>query len=302
MLTPPADQTFSIPGAQGLGAAGVGGYSYTPPTPSQPFESYQFGPADLVSKSKVDASIEAFERAGLLRVLAEPNLTAVSGEAAKFLAGGEFPIPVGQDDGRVSIEFKPFGVGLAVTPVVLGAGRISLKLATEVSELTSEGAIVAETIVIPALQVRRAETTVEIPSGGALMMAGLIQERTRQALEGIPGAKDLPVFGSLFRSRDFISNETELVIIVTPYLVKATAPDKLRTPADGFAPANDFDAMFLGRLNQVYRSPASDVGETRLAGKTGFDIPEPSEPGAPTAERPRAGPQPTKPKKGSNRP
>ena len=232
------------------------------------------GPANIVSDRKVDASIEAFERVGLLRVLAEPNLTAVSGEAAKFLAGGEFPIPVSAEDGKVSIEFKPFGVGLAFTPVVLSPGRISLKLATEVSEITSEGSISANGISIPALQVRRAETTVEMPSGSALVMAGLIQERTRQALEGVPGAKDLPVFGSLFRSRDFANNETELVIIVTPYLVKPTSPDKLRTPGDGFVNASDLSSFFSGRINQVYKTPASDVGERRLRGPLGFLLPE----------------------------
>jgi pilus assembly protein CpaC len=172
---------------------------------------------------------------------------------------------------------------------VISPGRISLKLSTEVSELTSEGAFatgdtsfidangqrqVIRGITIPALQVRRAETTVEMPTGGALVMAGLIQERTRQALEGIPGAKDLPVFGALFRSRDFVNNETELVIIVTPYLVQPTSPDRLRTPADGFRVASERETLLSGRLNAMYRPPASadDKKKQGIAGPHGHVI------------------------------
>jgi len=285
--------TYSFPGPDAgtlsPAAAGVGGYSSTPtfdPQGNYIGNSVTHGPGTLTTENQVDASIEAFERVGLLRVLAEPNLTAISGEAAKFLAGGEFPVPVQADDGKITVEFKPFGVGLAFTPVVLSPGRISLKLSTEVSELTSEGAFgtgdtsfidtsgqrqIIRGITIPALQVRRAETTVEMPSGGALVMAGLIQERTRQALEGIPGAKDLPVFGPLFRSRDFVNNETELVIIVTPYLVQPTAPNRLRTPADGFRVASERETILSGRLNAIYRAP--EKGETRsLAGPHGHVI------------------------------
>lgn len=243
---------------------------------------------DIGDDGGIDGSIDAFERAGLLRVLAEPNLTAISGESARFLAGGEFPIPVNADDGQVSIEFKPFGVGLAFTPVVLSGGRISLKLSTEVSELTAEGAIstgdtpirnaddsitVIRGVTIPALQVRRAETTVEMPSGGALVLAGLIQERTRQALEGIPGAMNMPVLGSLFRSRDFANSETELVIIVTPYLVTPTSPDRLRTPADGFMNPGEIESLLTGRLNAMYRPSANEQGERRgLQGPHGHVI------------------------------
>lgn len=220
-----------------------------------------------------DATIQAFERAGLLRVLAEPNLTAISGEAARFLAGGEFPVPVAADDGQISIEFKPFGVGLAFTPVVLSGGRISLKVATEVSELTSEGAIstgdtpirnpdgsttVVRGINIPALQVRRAETTLEMSSGSSIVLAGLIQERSRHAMEGAPGMMNSPILGALFRSRDFLNSETELVIIVTPYLVEPTSPERLRTPADGFRNPSEGESLLSGRLNSLYRP--SNVG------------------------------------------
>src|SRR5690606_34003809 len=146
--------------------------------------------------------LRAMERNGLVRTLAEPTLTAISGEAANFLAGGEFPIPVAGDDDRITIEFKPFGVGLAFTPVVLSEGRISLKISTEVSEISSSGAIALTpggtdaTLTIPALRVRRAETTVELPSGGSVVMAGLIQDDVRQDLNGVPGLKDVPILGS----------------------------------------------------------------------------------------------------------
>lgn len=229
------------------------------------------------NERRTEATIQAFERAGLLRVLAEPNLTAISGEAARFLAGGEFPVPVAADDGQITVEFKPFGVGLAFTPVVMSGGRISLKVATEVSELTSEGAIstgdtpirnqdgstsIIRGVTIPALQVRRAETTIEMSSGSSIVMAGLIQERSRQAIEGIPGAMNAPVMGALFRSRDFVNNETELVIIATPYLVRPTSPDRVRTPSDGFLNPSEGESLLTGRLNSLYR-PASGSRSTR---------------------------------------
>jgi len=235
-----------------------------------------------------DATIQAFERAGLLRVLAEPNLTAISGEAARFLAGGEFPVPVAADDGQISIQFKPFGVGLAFTPIVLSGGRISLKVATEVSELTSEGAIstgdtpirnqdgsttVIRGINIPALQVRRAETTVEMSSGSSIVMAGLIQERSRQAMEGVPGMMNSPILGALFRSRDFLNSETELVIIVTPYLVEPTSPERLRTPADGFRNPSEGESLLSGRLNSLYRPNTTGGGDAQgLQGPHGHVI------------------------------
>jgi pilus assembly protein CpaC len=267
------------------GQAGVGGYEFDPDGPTE-----TFGPAHVESSRRTDASIEAFERAGLLRVLAEPNLTAISGEAARFLAGGEFPVPVNSDDGQISVEFKPFGVGLAFTPVVMSGGRLSLKIATEVSELTSEGAIstgdtpirnadgtttVIRGITIPALQVRRAETTVEMSSGSSIVMAGLIQERTRHAVEGLPGVMNTPVIGSLFRSRDFINNETELVIIVTPYLVRPTDPDNIRTPADGFMNPSERESLMTGRLNSLYRPARGSEAaneQQRLQGPHGHVI------------------------------
>lgn len=235
----------------------------------------------------VGGSIRALERAGLVRTLAEPNLTAISGEAASFLAGGEFPVPISRDrDGNVQIEFKPFGVGLGFTPLVLDEGRISLKISTEVSELSTEGAFLLNgaTFVdpdtgavtstaglqVPGLTVRRAETTVELPSGGSLVMAGLLQEDLQQNIDGVPGLKDVAVLGQLFRSRDYLNNETELVIVVTPLLVEPTSKDQLTDPSEGFAPATELETSLLGRLNAVYGVQNASTRSRSLQGPVGF--------------------------------
>jgi pilus assembly protein CpaC len=215
--------------------------------------------------------LRALERDGLIRTLAEPNLTAVSGETAKFLAGGEYPIPVVDSDGKLSVTFKEFGVGLAFTPLVMSEGRISLKIESEVSELTNEGAVVLSSISIPALKKRQAKSTVELPSGGSLAIAGLISDATRQNIDGFPGLKDVPVIGTLFRSRDFQKQETELVVIVTPYMVRPTARQNLARPDDGLAPASDLKANFLGHLNRIYgKGRALPPGD--LKGDHGFII------------------------------
>lgn len=233
----------------------------------------------------VDSNIRALEQHGLLRMLAEPNLTAISGENAKFLAGGEFPVPASRDrDGNISIEFKQFGVALAFTPVVLSGGRISLHVSTEVSELQTEGALTtgqatvvsgASTttisgITIPALRVRRADTTLEMSSGGSMMMAGLLQHTTKQSLDALPGIKNVPVLGTLFQSRDYLNNETELVVIVTPYLVGPTGPGILRVPTDGLVTPTDFETIFLGKLNAVYGKGGVPPEGRRLEGPVGF--------------------------------
>lgn len=246
------------------------------------------GRGSEVLQSSVGASLQALERIGLVRTLAEPNLTAISGESAKFLAGGEYPVPVGQDDtGTVKLEFKPFGVGLGFTPVVLSEGRISLRISTEVSELTQEGAFAPESVAgidangqvvtvqsinIPALSVRRVETTVELPSGGSTMIAGLIQEKTKQSLDSVPGIKNLPILGALFRSRDFQNDETELVVIVTPYLVDPTDPNRLRTPDEGYSNAGDMASIFLGRLNDIYAVSGADTEGKSFDAPVGFII------------------------------
>ena len=229
--------------------------------------------------NSLDTSIKAFERAGLVRILAEPNLTSVNGENAEFLAGGEFPVPTGRDvdasTGQVTvgIEFKPFGVRLAFRPIVLSQGRISLQLSTEVSELTQEGAFTLggaadDALVIPALKVRRASSTVELPSGGSMMIAGLLREDTRQNIDQLPGIGSLPVLGALFRSRDYLSGETELVIIIEAYIVSPTSPGRMQTPSDGLIIANDAQTLLFGQLDQQYR-PAGGATATAAAGWTG---------------------------------
>lgn len=233
----------------------------------------------------LDTSLQAFESTGLIRILAEPNLTAISGESARFLAGGEFPVPVGQDDGVISIEFKEFGVGLGFTPLVLSKGRINMKISTEVSEITTENAffvpgattvdddgnlITTAGLSIPGLSVRRANTVVELPSGGSLVMAGLLQEDMRSTIEGIPGVKDVPVLGQLFRSRNYANNESELVIIVTPYLVKSTHESNLMDPSKGFVPASDAEAILFGKIVSTYGLAGAGVNEASLQGPMGF--------------------------------
>jgi len=209
-----------------------------------------------------NACLEAFERVGLIRTLAEPNLTSVNGETANFLAGGEFPVPTGRDrDGQITVQYKPYGVGLAFRPVVLSEGRISLQVKVEVSELTPSGGLTIgagtpSSITLPGLSVRRSENTIELPSGGSMMIAGLLQESTRQTVDSLPGMTNIPVLGQLFRSRDYLMGETELVVIVEPYVVTPTAPGRMQTPADGLRIAHDAQTIFFGQLNQVYGSPA----------------------------------------------
>jgi pilus assembly protein CpaC len=224
----------------------------------------------------VEAFIEALERTGMMRTLAEPNLTALSGETAKFLAGGEFPVPVASDDNKVTVVFKSFGVATTFKPIVLSDGRISLAIGAEVSELSTEGAVSINGISIPALKVRRAETTLEMPSGSTLAMAGMLSDDTRQSVEGVPGLKNLPVLGQLFRSNDFRRRETELVILVTPYLAKHMSPAQAARPDKGFAPTSDLKSIFFGHLNRLY-GPIGGVTGPLPDGEFGFIIayPEP---------------------------
>jgi pilus assembly protein CpaC len=216
-------------------------------------------------------SMRALEQQGLLRTLAEPTLTAVSGESAKFLAGGEYPVPTPTGNGAIAITFKEFGVGVAFTPLVLSEGRISMKIDTGVSELSTEGALRLFDASVPSLRKRSATSTVELPSGGTMALAGLISDTTRQNVDGMPGLKDLPILGTLFRSREYQQNESELVIIVTPYLVRPTSRQNISAPTDGLAPASDLKANFLGELNRVYGKgkPIPDGG---LKGNHGFIV------------------------------
>jgi len=218
-------------------------------------------------------AMRMMERNGLIKTLAEPNLTAISGETAKFLAGGEFPVPVSVNAGQVGITFKEFGVGLAFTPIVLSEGRINLKIETEVSELTDAGSISISGFQLPALKKRQAKSTVELPSGGTLALAGLLSDDTRKNIDGLPGLKDLPVLGKLFRSQDFVKRETELVVMVTPYIVRPTARQNLARSTDGLAPASDLKSNFLGHMNRVYGKKAETiVGGGIKDGQIGFIV------------------------------
>ncbi|RZF66331.1 type II and III secretion system protein family protein [Sphingomonas populi] len=197
---------------------------------------------DLIS------SLDLGEQDGQVTTLANPNLTALSGETGTFLAGGEIPIPVSQGLGAVSVEYKQYGVMLAYTPTVLADGRISLRVRPEVSQLTSEGSVTLNGTTIPALSTRRAETTVELGSGQSFMIAGLLQNDHNNAISKAPGVGDMPVLGALFRSNAFKRNETELVIVITPYLVKPVDANQIVLPTDGYKAPTDLDQILFGHL------------------------------------------------------
>jgi pilus assembly protein CpaC len=232
----------------------------------------------------VTATLQAMEQAGVIHTLAEPNLTAISGETATFLAGGEFPVLSGfscsSNSGSTvatcqpAIEFKKFGVSLNFTPVVLSEGRISLKVLTEVSQLVATNSLTISVqgtnATVPSIRVRRAETTVEIPTGGSLAMAGMIQNMTQQSINGLPGLAELPVLGPLFKSRDYINQQTELMVIVTPYMVHSVARKELAQPDDGFADASDPATILLGRFNRIYGVGGMPDPPDTYHGKYGF--------------------------------
>jgi pilus assembly protein CpaC len=233
-------------------------------------------------------TLQAMEQAGVIRTLAEPNLTAISGETATFLAGGEFPIlngyscsstsstPGAPTTCQPSIEFKKFGVSLNFTPVVLGEGRISLRVMTEVSDLSSNNSLTipipgsTDTVTVPSIRTRRADTTVEIPSGGALAMAGMIQNETRHNANGLPGLMELPILGPLFKSNDYVNQQTELMVLVTPYVVHAVAQKDLSRPDDGFADPGDPAQWLLGRFNRIYGVGGNPDPPDNYRGKYGF--------------------------------
>ncbi|MGI9351717.1 MAG: type II and III secretion system protein family protein [Rhizobiaceae bacterium] len=258
-----------------------------------PFASSTSGNARYTGSGgeTIDGILRALDRAGVLRTLAEPSLTAISGESASFSVGGEYNILesatvsgavisplVGQPNGALEATSRTveYGVSLSFTPVVLGPGRISLRIRTEVSEPTTEGAFVVgrfgsfSSQTSPGVRRRQAETTVELPSGGSMVLAGLLKDDVRQAVSGFPGLSKVPVLGTLFRSREFQRYETELVVIATPYLVRPVARQKLARPDDNFQPSADGAANFLGRLNRVYGKVEGDLPEGRYHGKVGF--------------------------------
>ncbi|MGY4398493.1 pilus assembly protein CpaC [Sphingomonas sp. UYAg733] len=248
------------------------------------------------------AALDLGETIGQVSTLANPNLTALSGETGTFLAGGEIPIPVSQGLGAVSVEFKQYGISLSYTPTVLSDGRISLRVRPEVSQLSAQGAVQISGTTIPAFTTRRAETTVELGSGQSFMIAGLLENDHQNTIEKTPGLGDVPVLGALFRSNGFKRNETELVIVITPYLVKPVNANDIVLPTDGYKAPTDLGRVFLGELG---------------GGVTGGDRPKPSMAppatavpafgaSAPVLPAPKAeerreekAPPPAKPKKGA---
>ncbi len=222
----------------------------------------------------VNALLDALDKEGLITVLAEPNLTAVSGETAEFLAGGEFPVLVPGTNNRITISYKQFGVSLAFTPTLIGGSTISLRVKPEVSQLSSVGAVEVSGFNIPALTTRRAETTVELGSGQSFAIAGLLQNNITRDIDRFPGLADLPILGSLFRSDQFKREESELVIIVTPYIVRPVSNQQLALPTDGLTPPTDTDRVLYSRLYRptLGRRPSGPHGRgaSGLVGPVGF--------------------------------
>lgn len=235
-----------------------------------------------IGSANLESYFNAMESAGVMKTLAEPTLTAISGEQATFRVGGEFNLVTGQDadadTGALTYEITKleYGIGLEFVPVVLSPGRISLKIRTTVSEPTTEGSVALSAGVrtqganLLSIRKRLADTTVELPSGGSMMIAGLVRDDVRQQITGLPGMKDVPVLGTLFRSRDFVRNETELVILVTPYLVRPVARNKLAKPDDNFNAASDGAGNFLSRVNRVYGTMKTDLPNGRYHGVVGY--------------------------------
>ncbi|MBS3928507.1 MAG: type II and III secretion system protein family protein [Sphingomonadales bacterium] len=218
-------------------------------------------------------ALDLGEQVGMVSTLSEPNLTALSGETAEFLAGGEYPIPISQGLGSTSVEYKKYGVSLAYTPTVLSNGRISMRVRPEVSELSSQGAITINGFQVPALTVRRTETTVELGSGQSMMIAGLMSNGAQNTIKKLPGAGDLPIVGSLFRSTHFQKGETELVIVVTPYLVQPVNASDIKLPTDGYRSPNVLQQVF-GNQQSAGKTGEARPGPTTAPGQQGPNGPQ----------------------------
>lgn len=231
-----------------------------------PSEGYAFLGGYSKTGAPAQAMIDVLDREGLINVLAEPNLTAVSGQTASFLAGGEFPVPVKQDRDTMTVEFKPFGVALDFTPTVLGDDRISLTVRPEISELDPNASIVMDGLVIPGIRVRRVETTVEMASGQSFAIGGLLQNNIADTVSKIPGLGSIPVLGKLFSSSDYQNHKSELVVIVTPYLVRPTSPDQLTTPMASMRANSDIEYVLGHSIG--YDPLKGNV--PRLSGSAGF--------------------------------
>ena len=234
------------------------------------------------------SSLDIAAQDGVVSILSEPNLTALSGETASFLAGGEFPIPVSQSLGAVTIEYKQYGVGLAFTPIVLADGRISMRVRPEVSELSNENAVRLNGFLVPALTTRRAETTVELGSGQSFMIAGLLRNTSSNNIDKAPFLGDLPILGALFRSTSFRRNETELVVIVTPYLVRPVS-HQLATPIDGLRVPDDVQRDFAGQSFTGVSGPGVPVPPPANSYPTTAPAPAATPAPAPAVSVPTAG-------------
>jgi len=250
--------SIALPFNPATGQFVTGGTAYNFNNLGQGSGKTNLGLAGKLFGIDVASALDLAESEGLVTVLANPNLTALSGETASFLAGGEIPIPLAQGLGQIGVEFKQYGVSLAFTPTVLADGRISMRVRPEVSELTSAGAVTINNFQIPALSTRRAETTVELGSGQSFMIAGLLQNRHSNNIERAPGLGDMPILGALFRSTRFRRSETELMIIVTPYLVRPTS-GTIPLPTDGYQAATDAARVFLGQTHSSGESTPRPV-------------------------------------------
>ena len=245
------------------------------------------GALQVLGSNNTQLTLKAFERYGVARVLAEPSVTAVSGETAKLVVGGEIPVPsnfgaclfgpastnpnAATGGGCIpGITFKPYGVTLNFLPTVMSEGRILLHVNTEVTEVDRQNSESYADVTVPGFRTRKHETSVELPSGGSIASAGLLQEKSEQAITGLPGLMDMPILGSLFRSRDYIRNETELLIIVTPFIVRPVSAQEIARPTDGFADASDPQAWLLGRVNRIYASRSNPQIQQQFKGRIGF--------------------------------
>ncbi len=239
------------------------------------------GALSINGANGTSGTLRAFERYNVARVLAEPSVSAVSGENAKVVVGGEIAVPA--EGSCVSagtagsstvctpgITFKPYGVTLAFTPVVQSEGRIQLHLTTEVTEVDLANTQVYLGVSVPGFKTRKNETTVELPSGGSMATAGLLTQNTGQAINGIPGLINLPVLGALFRSRDYQRQETELLIVVTPYIVKSVSSHDVVRPDDNFNDSSDPQAWLLGRVNRIYATRSNPELNKNYKGRIGF--------------------------------
>lgn len=242
---------------------------------------------ELLGPNNTQMTLKAFERYGVARVLSEPSVTAVSGESAKLVVGGEIPVPsqfgtclfgtagasqtaTGAGGCIPGITFKPYGVTLNFLPTVMSEGRILLHINTEVTEVDRQNSYTYADVTVPGFRTRKHETSVELPSGGSIASAGLLLEKSEQAITGLPGLMDIPVLGQLFRSRDYTRNETELLIIVTPFIVRPVSAQEIARPTDGFADASDPQAWLLGRVNRIYASRGNPQIQQQFKGRIGF--------------------------------